>query len=157
MREIAEEWGGPIAVVRNAPPEWRVTLGSGSSDGFLCHLDVNYHQDRELVAIVQSSRLVPASHRVRPVSTPESQLWTFLADSGRIEPTSADFGMPTAYIGRDIHFNGLRFPVHVHQAHGCSSTLIPQLPDRERYIIVTAPDEHWATVTDLVLCPPESL
>ncbi|MDH6709415.1 hypothetical protein P3T27_006161 [Kitasatospora sp. MAA19] len=153
-RETAEEWSERIAVLRDAPPGWFVLLGRMASDGYLCHLDLNYHLDREFVAIVQTSRPVPDSHRVKSVTTPESQLANFLANSDRIDPrapwTPLDSGPTTG----ELRLNGERVPVEVLHSHGCRSALVPQLPGQDGYVIVTAPDEHWDTVLDLVLQPP---
>ncbi|MFF9642534.1 hypothetical protein [Kitasatospora aureofaciens] len=44
--------------------------------------------------------------------------------------------------------------VETHHSTGGRSALIPELPGRQGYVIVTAPDEHWDAVTDPVLRLP---
>ncbi|MER7753139.1 hypothetical protein [Kitasatospora sp. NPDC097643] len=154
-RETAEEFGRAIAAARNTPPDWFFLLGRQGTDGFLSHLDVRYHQGREFVACVQTSRPLPESFRVRSCTTPESELLNFLGNSDRIDLSSFVFtDLATTRISRDIRLNGLRIPVTVHHAHGCGSALLPQLPGQDGQVIVTAPDEHWGAVADLVLRPP---
>lgn len=156
FREIADEWDAPVAVLKSPPATWTPLTGRQSSDGFLCRVDVHYHHGRDLVATVQTARPLPAHHRVRSDTTPKSELWVFLANSGRIEPEPPDFDITGGYTSRDIEFDGVTFPVHVHQAHGCSSARIPLLRLDGGHVIVTAVDEHWATATDLVLRHPTS-
>ncbi|MFE4356286.1 hypothetical protein ACFU7Z_12725 [Kitasatospora sp. NPDC057518] len=153
-RETAEEWGEQIAVLRDAPRGWRFLLGRLSSDGYLCHLDLNYHLDGELVAVVQTSRPVPSGHRVGSLTTPQSQLSTFLANSDRLDPRihlAPPDGPPTP---GEVRLHGVPVPVEVHRSHGCRSALISRLPSQPGYAIVTAATEHWDTATDLALRPP---
>ncbi|MEV7022887.1 hypothetical protein [Kitasatospora sp. NPDC093558] len=149
FRFLADEWDVPFATLRNRPTEWIPVHTSQEFDGFLWCLDLNYYNSGRTVTI-QTARPLPGHERVGPGSTPESELWKFIADSHRIGPVPPDFDVTTGYTGQDIEFEGVSFPVHVHQAHGCSSTRIPLLVDGGS-VIVTAADEHWATATDLVL------
>ncbi|MEV7930112.1 MULTISPECIES: hypothetical protein [unclassified Kitasatospora] len=156
-RETAEEWGGRIAVLRDAPPEWFVLLGRMGSDGYLCHVDLNYHLKRELIAIVQTSRPVPDGFRVKSLTTPGSQLFNFLGNSGRIDPRHHLGPLdPESISAGEIRLDGEPVPVEIHHSHGCRSALIPRLPGQEGYVIVTAPDEHWTSVLDLLLQPPSA-
>nr|BFD93659.1 hypothetical protein KitaXyl93_50190 [Kitasatospora sp. Xyl93] len=153
-RETAEEWGEQVAALRAAPPGWSFLLGRLSSDGFLCHLDLNYHLDGEPVAVVQTSRPVPAGHWVGSLTTPQSQLATFLATSGRLDPRThlaPPDGPPTP---GEVLLHGVPVPVEVHHSQGCRSALIPLPPSQRGYAIVTAGAAHWATATDLALRPP---
>ncbi|MFJ9697534.1 hypothetical protein [Kitasatospora sp. NPDC101183] len=158
-REIADEWGGPIAVLASAPEEWFTLLGRMSSDGYLCHLDVNYHLDREFVAVVQTSRPVPEHHRVKSLTSPETQLHTYLANSDRLDREAVRAGSRTLDCTTTrgaVRLDGTPVPVEVHRAHGCSSALLPEIPDHQGYVIVTAPDELWEIAIDLILRPPTS-
>ncbi|WP_316527208.1 hypothetical protein [Kitasatospora brasiliensis] len=155
-RETAEQWGEQIAALRESPRGWLFLMGRLASDGYLCHLDLNYHLDGELVAVVQTSRPVPTGHRVGSLTTPQSQLSTFLAHSDRLDPHTRLApldGPPTP--GR-VLLHGVPVPVEVHHSHGCRSALIPLPPSRSGYVIVTASAEHWATATDLALRPPSA-
>lgn len=155
-RETAEEWGGRIAAVRDAPPDWFLLVGRQSTDHHLCHLDLDYHLGREFTAVVQTSRPLPPGHRIDSRTTPESQLANFLANSGRstfdprTEPFPAFEGSGTGLLRLD----GAPVRVEVHHGHGCRSALIPELPGQAGYVIVTAFDEYWDAASDLVLRPP---
>ncbi|MFF0415173.1 hypothetical protein ACFYUY_32630 [Kitasatospora sp. NPDC004745] len=153
-RQTAEEWGGRIAVLRDPPPGWFALLGRQSSDGHLCHLDLNYHLGRELVAIVQTSRPVPEHHRVKSSTTPESQLSNFLGNSDRLDPSVGPAPIDAPPTPGLVRLDGEAVPVEVQHSLGCLSALVPRLPGQQGYVIVTAPAEHWAAVTDLVLRRP---
>lgn len=156
-RETADEWDGRIAVLSSTPAGWSTLLGRMSSDGYLCHLDVNYHREREFVVIVQTSRPVPGHHRAGSLTTPQSQLHTYLANSDRLDglaPRTGAGALNTTTTRGVVHLDGAAVPVEVHHAHGASSALVPELPGRHGYVIVTAADEHWAVATDLTLRPP---
>ncbi|MFE2411072.1 hypothetical protein ACFXDE_22270 [Kitasatospora sp. NPDC059408] len=155
FRNVVAEWDAPIADLRDRPPGWIPIYSGQESDGCLWCIDVNYHRHGHgLAATVQTARPLSEHHRMHPNTTPETELWTFLANSGRIEPVPPDFDITTGYTSRDIEFEGLTFPVHVHRAHGCSSARFPLALLDGGYVIVTAVDEHWATATDLVLRHP---
>ncbi|MFE4518328.1 hypothetical protein ACFRMQ_29590 [Kitasatospora sp. NPDC056783] len=153
-RETAEEWGEQIAALREAPRGWVFLLGRLASDGYLCHLDLNYHLDGELVAVVQTSRPVPAGHRVGSLTTPQSQLSTFLANSDRLDLRTEIAPLDGPPTPGQVLLHGVPVPVEVHRSHGCRSAVIPRLPSQPGYVIVTAAAEHWATATDLALRPP---
>ncbi|MGW3232396.1 hypothetical protein [Kitasatospora sp. NPDC001095] len=153
-RETAEAWGEQVAALRGAPPGWSFLLGRLSSDGYLCHLDLNYHLDGELVAVVQTSRPVPVGHRVGSLTTPQSQLSTFLANSDRLDPRTHLAPLDGPPTPGEILLHGVPVPVEVHHSHGCRSALLPRLPSQQGYVIVTATTEHWAAATDLALRPP---
>ncbi|GHF41370.1 hypothetical protein GCM10018790_18760 [Kitasatospora xanthocidica] len=155
-RETAEEWGERIAVLRDAPPGWFVLLGRQSTNDYLCHLDLDYHLGREFIAIVQTSRPLPPVHRIGSVTTPESQLGNFLANSGRIDPRTMLGPLDTVTSTGELRLDGTPTPVEIHHSHGCRSALLPRLPSQQGYVIVTAPDEHWPAVTDLALASPSA-
>ncbi|MFJ2780147.1 MULTISPECIES: hypothetical protein [unclassified Kitasatospora] len=151
-REVAEDFGEPIAVLRQPPGEWFTLLGRQNSNGFLCHLDVNYHVNKDLVAIVQTSRPVPESHRVKSLTTPETQLQVFLANSDRLGPGPYRGRVITPDSRRtEVRLDGVAVAVDAYSAEGCTSA---RLPHGAGYLIVTAPDEHWALASDLALRPP---
>ncbi|MBD0670119.1 hypothetical protein [Streptomyces sp. CBMA156] len=153
-RETADEWGEQIAALRAAPPGWFFLLGRLSSDGYLCHLDLNYHLDGELVAVVQTSRPVPPGHRVGSLTTPQSQLSTFLANSSRLDPRTQLAPLDGPPTPGEVLLHGVPVPVEVHRSHGCLSATVPRLPSQQGYVIVTATAAHWATATDLALRSP---
>ncbi|MGA5822429.1 hypothetical protein ACPC54_31755 [Kitasatospora sp. NPDC094028] len=155
-RETADEWGGRIAVPRAVPPDWFLLLGRMSSDGYLCHLDLNYHLDREFTAIVQTSRPVPEHFRVKSHTTPRTQLATYLTNSDRLPYRAAIAPLATTTSRGEVHLDGTPVPVEIHHAHDCRSAAIPHVPGQPGYLIVTAPDEHWTAVTDLVLQTPDA-
>ncbi|MGV9269821.1 hypothetical protein ACWDRR_34805 [Kitasatospora sp. NPDC003701] len=147
-REAVEEFGEPVAVLRDAPPGWFTLLGQQRSDRFLHCLDVNYHGGTELVAIVQTSRPLPEGHRVKPLSTPASELWVFLANAERIP--RGIFPEDLAPVRRDVvvRVDGVAVRVDGHGSHGCTSAALPRGTGQ---VVVTAPDAHWAVAADLVL------
>ncbi|WP_031078466.1 hypothetical protein [Streptomyces sp. NRRL WC-3742] len=157
-RESADEWGERIAVLSSTPTGWFPLLGRMSNDDYLCHLDVNYHLEREFVAIVQTSRPVPEHHRVKSFTSPQSQLLTYLANSDRVSHSAIrdGFGAPldTTTTRGVVRLDGTDIPVEVHHSHGASSALVPEIPGQHGCLIVTAADEHWAVATDLILRPP---
>ncbi|MEU4119663.1 hypothetical protein AB0F71_34845 [Kitasatospora sp. NPDC028055] len=155
-RGTAEEWGGRIATVRETPPAWFFLVGRQSTNGYLCHIDLNYHRGREFLAIVQTSRPLPPEHRIGSVTTPQSQLANFLANSDRFDYDPRTGQLPAVErTSTDVlRLDGTPVPVEIHHGLGCRSALIPALPDQSGYVIVTAPDEHWEAVTELVLRPP---
>ncbi|MEU1504281.1 hypothetical protein [Kitasatospora sp. NPDC005748] len=147
-RETAEEFGEPVAVLRDAPAGWLTLLGRQSSDGFLHCLDVGYHRGTDLMATVQTSRPLPESHRVRPFSTPESELWVFLANSGRISHGTFPEDLGPVRHEVVLRLDGLATRVAGYRSHGCTSA---SLPCGAGHLVVTAPDAHWEAVADLVL------
>lgn len=155
-RETAEEWGGRIAAVRDAPPDWFFLVGRQSTDHYLCHININYHQDREFLASVQTSRPLPPEHRIRSFTTPESELANFLANSDRFDfdPRTGRRPAVERTSAGELRLDGTPVPAEIHHSLGCRSALVPELPGQPGYLIVTAPDEHWEAVTDLVLRPP---
>ncbi|MFD8751294.1 hypothetical protein ACFV0O_09990 [Kitasatospora sp. NPDC059577] len=46
--------------------------------------------------------------------------------------------------------------VEVHHGPGCRSALLPRLPYQPGHAIVTAPDEHWAAVTEHAFPSPSA-
>ncbi len=143
--EIAAEFEQPIAVVRGLPQGWWVMFGQQRSDDFLCHVDVGYRLGRQLVAVVQTSRPVPDSFRVRSESTLSGQLNTFLANSGRPDRVATTGNVP----GPDrtaVTLNGRTTATESLSFAGCTSARIAV---GAISVIVTAPDELWQTASDL--------
>ncbi|MER7843635.1 hypothetical protein ABTZ03_06760 [Kitasatospora sp. NPDC096077] len=155
-RETAEEWGGRIAAVRDAPSDWFFLVGRQSTNDYLCHLDLNYHLGREFIAIVQTSRPLPAVHRISSTTTPESQLDNFLINSDRFDfdPRNGRLPVVDGTSTGELRLDGTPVPVEIQHGSGCRSALIPELPGQSGYVIVTAPDEHWEALSDLVLRAP---
>ncbi|MFJ9950494.1 hypothetical protein [Kitasatospora sp. NPDC091207] len=147
-RETVEEFGKPVAVLRDAPPGWFALLGQQRSDGFLHCLDVAYHRGTDQVAAVQTSRPVPESHRVRPVTTPLSELWVFLANTDRIPHRTFPADLAPVRRSVVVHLDGAATRVDGHGSHGCTSA---SLPSGDGHLVVTAPDAHWAVAADLAL------
>ncbi|MFG3229224.1 hypothetical protein ACGF07_31180 [Kitasatospora sp. NPDC048194] len=153
-RQTAAEWTGRIAVLRATPPGWFFLLGRQSTDDHLCRLDLDYHLGRDFVAIVQTSRPVPDHFRVTSDTTPQSQLTNYLANSGRIDHRAMLAPLATTTSRGAIRVDGTAVPVEIHHSHGCRSAAVHRLPDQPGHLVVTAPDERWAAVTDLALRPP---
>lgn len=148
--ELAAEFEQPIAVVQEVPAGWRCSFGQQRLDGFLCHVDANYWLDRQLVAVIQSSRPVPDSFRVKSEATLGGQLNTFLANSGRSEQVTAPSSTSEPeWIA--VSLDGDARDAERLSFGECTSA---RITTDTTSIIVTAPDEVWQTASDLAYFRP---
>ncbi|MFG3053672.1 hypothetical protein ACGFZP_22350 [Kitasatospora sp. NPDC048239] len=150
-RELAEEYGEPVAEVRDTPAHWLTLFGQQRSDGFLRCLDLNYHADRELVAVVQTSRSGPESHHVRGSSTAEGELRVFLSNSGRRDPDPFRDAFTPGHRRVDICVAGAVTTVEALTSDGCVGA---QIPCGSGFLTIATTDALWPVVADLVLRQP---
>ncbi|MEV6978134.1 hypothetical protein [Kitasatospora sp. NPDC093806] len=149
-RETALAFGEEVAVLRDAPADWGVTMGRQSSNGFVCQIDVDYHlSDGESVATVSTYRPPPGPVRPQLLDA-EQELWNFLANSGRsTEPFAG-----TPYLSRELRLGSLDLPVHVHEREDCFSAWLPRLPHETGCIVLAGVSAYWPMLAALVLRAP---
>ncbi|MET8701528.1 hypothetical protein ABZW10_22060 [Kitasatospora sp. NPDC004723] len=150
-RETALAFGEPVAVLRDAPAEWVVTVGRQGVNGFVYRIDVGYHlPGGEPVATVSTVRSSPEYPQLPQHLDPTEELHTFLANSDR--PAEAVGRVP--YLSRDARLGPLRIPVHVHHRQDCFGTRLPRFPHETGCIVVAGLTAHWPVLSALVLREP---
>lgn len=149
--ELATEFEQPIAVIQEVPAGWRCVFGQQRLDGFLDHVDANYRLDRRLVAVIQSSRPVPDSFRVKSEATLRGQLGNFLANSGRSDQARL-LGGAADPKWITVRLNGAATAAECLSFAGCTSAKV--VADTTS-VIMTATDEHWHAASQLTYFRPE--
>ncbi|MFJ8039038.1 hypothetical protein ACIRBX_00825 [Kitasatospora sp. NPDC096147] len=95
---LLREFGRPAAALARPRPDWLAVAGHAGTDGLTYQLDLDYHQDRTLLARVTTFRVPPPHHRVYFTPVPASLLLDFLTETAPTGPGTPS-GEPVAGTG----------------------------------------------------------